>query len=65
MFFGEGFVKHVNTPGLITDRLKVVVLLWLYVACLGARVSVMFQLTSVHIILVRFVLLSCHLIGNS
>ena len=37
------------------------------VACFGVRVSVMFHLIIVRsiILLVRFVLLSCHLLGNS
>ena len=34
-------------------------------ACFGIRVSVTFHLTCVHIILVLFGLLSCHLLGNS
>ena len=33
----------------ITDRSKVVVLLWFSVACFGVRVSVTFHLTCVHI----------------
>ena len=36
-----------------------------YVACFCVRVSVTFHLTYVHIILVRFGLLSGHLLGNS
>ena len=39
-------------------------MLWFSVACFGVRVSVMFHLTCVHIILGRFGLLSGHLLGN-
>ena len=35
------------------------------VVCFGVRVSVMFHLMFVHILLVRFGLLSGHLLGNS
>ena len=38
---------------------------WFSVTCFGVRVSVTFHLTCVHIILVRFRLLSGHLLGNS
>ena len=59
-------VKLVQAPKLcITDRSKAVILLWFYVACFGFRVSVMFHLTCVQIILVSFRLLSGHLFGNS
>ena len=48
-----------------TDRSKAVVLLWLCVVCFGVRVWVTFNLMFVHIILVRFGLLSGHLLGKS
>ena len=35
------------------------------VSCFGVRVSVMFHFIFVHILLVRFGLLSGHLLGNS
>ena len=47
------------------DRSKAVALLWFYVACFGVRDSVTFHLKCVHIILLRFRLLSGHLLGNS
>ena len=40
-------------------------MLWFSVACFGVRVSVTFHLSCVHIILIRFGLLSGHLLGNS
>ena len=40
-------------------------MLWFSVACFGVRVSVTVHLTCIHIILVRFGLLSGHLLGNS
>ena len=51
----------------VTSRkvLKAVVLLWFSVAGFGVRVSMTFHLTCVHIILIRFGLLSGHLLGNS
>ena len=52
-------------PYFITDRSKAVIRLWFYVSCFGGRVSVMFHLMCVHIILVRFGLLSGHLFGKS
>ena len=36
-----------------------------YVACLGVKVSVMFHLIFVHLLLVQFGLLSGHLLGKS
>ena len=56
-----GAIKHV----FITGRSKAVVLLWFYDACFGVRVSMTFHLLCVHIILVRFGLLSSHLLGKS
>ena len=49
----------------ITDRSNVVVLMWFSVACFCVRVSMKFHLTCVHIILVRFGLLSGHLLESS
>ena len=48
-----------------TDRSKSVVLFWFFVVCFCVRVSVTFHFLCVHIILVRFRLLSGHLLGNS
>ena len=45
-------------------RSKAVVLLWFFVACFGVRVSVAFHVMCVHIILVRFGLLSGPLFGK-
>ena len=46
-------VKHaLPLPLLITDRSKVVVLLWFSVACFGVRVLVTFHLMLVHIIFI-------------
>ena len=39
--------------------------MWFSVACFGVRLSVMFHLMFVHFTLVRFWLLSGHLLGNS
>ena len=61
-------VKLVQAPQyFISDRSKAVVLLWFSVACFvfGVRVSVTFHLMCVHIILVRYGLLSGHLLGKS
>ena len=51
----------------VTDRSKAMVLLWFSVACFGVKISVMFHLMFVYayILLVRFWLLSGHLLGNS
>ena len=56
---GQTKTRHVKY------RPKAVVLLWFSVACFGVRVSVTFRLACVHIISVRFGLLSGHILGNS
>ena len=59
------FCTTSESKGEATDRSNAVVLLRFYVACFGVRVSVMTNLMSVHIILVRFRFLSGHLLGKS
>ena len=65
----EGEVVHVKlvkaSHKFITDRSKEIALLWFSVAFFDVRVSVTFHLTCVHIILVRFRLLSGYLLGYS
>ena len=50
--FAVSYVRNVRDRTMLPDL--TVVLLWFSVACIGVRVSVMFHLTCVHIILVRF-----------
>ena len=54
-------MEHLHIGTIPADSFFVVVLLPVF----GVRVSVTFQLTCVHITLVRFGLLSGHLLGNS
>ena len=56
---------EVDAVKLITDHSMAVALLWFSVACFGGIVSVMFHLMYVQIILVRFRLLSGHVLGKS